>query len=65
MNRGQQLGAHAADLADFLAVVGRNQLDGAAHFVEARADALADAVGERFFARDCNGLTRRQPRGLG
>jgi len=41
----------AASLADFFAIVGGVNFDGAAHFVEARADAFADALGERILSR--------------
>ena len=38
------LGAKAAGLADFAAIIGGGDFDGAAHFVEAGTDAWADAV---------------------
>src|SRR5580700_3218903 len=46
---------HPPRLADLAAVIGSEELDGAAHFVEARADAHAQAVGESILARggDC------------
>jgi hypothetical protein len=49
-------------LADFTAKVRRGYFDGAAHLVEARAHAGADAVGQGVFAnRDAlaSGQTRR------
>ena len=41
----QSLRAEAAGLPDFFAIVRGGDFYGAAHFVEARADARADAVG--------------------
>ena len=38
------LSAEAARVANFLAVIGGENFDGAAHFVEARTDALAHAL---------------------
>src|SRR5262249_43618615 len=60
-NNAGPLGAHAAGLANLPAVVGSNEFDRTAHFVEPRADALADALGERILVRAGKGLARRQP----
>jgi hypothetical protein len=40
------LGTNAAGVADFLAVIGRVNFERAAHFVQARANALADSLGK-------------------
>src|SRR5579864_5367112 len=45
----ERLRAAAAHVADFFAVIGSEYFYGAAHFVEARTNALADALGERVF----------------
>jgi hypothetical protein len=43
------LSARATEFPEFLAVIGRPNLNSATHFIQAGANALAHSIGERFF----------------